>query len=70
MTKSKIDVSLDTARQNSDIDRIVDTLVSDDTVAKALKDKLHDKLDAPKSRYVRPEAVDDSDDDLWDNMPV
>lgn len=61
---------MQTKVEKREIDRIVDGLVKDDTLAKALKQKLHDKMDAPAKTYARAETASDQSEDLWDNMPV
>ncbi len=59
-----------TKDKDQKIDRIVDDLVTDEKTAEALKTKLHQSLDGEGAHYARPEASDNGDDDMWDNMPV
>jgi len=62
-----------------EVDEIVDALVADPTCASDVKALLRHKIAAPDIvRLVAPKAPsaktavaeDDSDDDVWDNMPV
>ncbi|MFT6426058.1 MAG: hypothetical protein ACJAYH_002838 [Celeribacter sp.] len=54
------------------IDQIVDELVTDDAVADQLKSKLHKQIDAKSQTHftAKSQENDDSDDDMWDNIPV
>lgn len=56
--------------EKQEIDRIVDGLVKDDNLAKALKEKLHGQFSEAPSPYSRPDADVDQGDEMWDNMPV
>ena len=63
---------------DADVDRIVDALLDDPSSARKAKALLTRKLEAPdvvrvavQSRRNADEvAIEDADDDLWDNVPV
>ena len=60
-------------RRQDEIDGIVDEMVGDADRAARLKEALHQKLDGlqePGKRFAPQSDVDESEDDLWDNMPV
>ena len=63
---------------DADVTAIVDALMADPSRAEDAKALLTRKLEAPdvvrlavpKARITRDVEAEDSDDDLWDNVPV
>nr|WP_319251889.1 hypothetical protein [uncultured Celeribacter sp.] len=57
-------------KSDTEIDRIVDELVSDEKTAQALKEQLHEAMPEPRLKAVSASVTDEDDDDIWDNIPI